>query len=294
MAELYHYTTGAGLIGMLKDYDAKENPNLTMWATHYAYMNDPSEYEFGKEVCLPFIKEIEDEENIPREERIYHIIKGKEFDELLKNNELLTASYPEQVALRCPYITSFSAVKDSLHMWNMYGQNGNGLALCFDNEKIATDSLTPCWYIGSLNIDMSDIKHIIKKRYLIAADTYTFKPSCDKHDKEFNVKKLVRIIVISTYVFANVASYIKNQAYAEEQEWRVIAHGADKVLFRERNGEIVPYVEQAIPFDSLKYIIVGPTRDFERTRNSILLLLGQKNILWSYDKVIKSNVPYRG
>ena len=34
MATLYHYTTGAGLIGMLKDYSA-ENPNLMMWATHY-------------------------------------------------------------------------------------------------------------------------------------------------------------------------------------------------------------------------------------------------------------------
>lgn len=53
MVELYHYTTGAGLLGMLKDYDAEKNPNLTIWATHYAYMNDPTEFEFGKKyVCL--------------------------------------------------------------------------------------------------------------------------------------------------------------------------------------------------------------------------------------------------
>ena len=47
---LYHYTTCESLFGMLQGY-SEENPNFTMWATHYAFMNDSSEYEFGKRVC---------------------------------------------------------------------------------------------------------------------------------------------------------------------------------------------------------------------------------------------------
>ena len=46
---LYHYTTCESLFGMLQGY-SEDNPNLTMWATHYAFMNDSSEYEFGKRV----------------------------------------------------------------------------------------------------------------------------------------------------------------------------------------------------------------------------------------------------
>ena len=76
MVELYHYTTGAGLLGMLKDYDAEKNPNLTIWATHYAYMNDPTEFEFGIEICLPLIKEIEEEDGVPEDEKIYPILNG--------------------------------------------------------------------------------------------------------------------------------------------------------------------------------------------------------------------------
>ena len=36
---------------MLKDYDKTEQPYLTMWATNASFMNDSSEFIFGKKIC---------------------------------------------------------------------------------------------------------------------------------------------------------------------------------------------------------------------------------------------------
>lgn len=297
MAELYHYTTGAGLLGMLKDYDAEKNPNLTMWATHYAYMNDPTEFEYGIEICLPLIKEIEEEEKISAEDRIYPF--------LAKNHGewgILEIKYPEYRGLVNPYIISFSQTKDSLHMWNMYGQNGNGLALCFDSEKLRQDRtlylFDSCAYINSNEEKQSDAqKQEVKKK--LRTLYYTLNsinlPTNNGGSNDSKDITNSRVFFFSVLLFACVASFIKNNAYTDEREYRMLSYGKKKEnQFRERNGEIIPYTENVIPFDALTNIIVGPTRDFERTRNSILLLLGQKGISWSPDKIIKSNVPYRG
>ena len=151
MVELYHYTTGAGLLGMLKDYDAEKNPNLTIWATHYAYMNDPTEFEFGIEICLPLIKEIEEEDGVPEDEKIYPILNGTK--ELPKYWGILEFKHWEYQGVLNPCMISFSQAKDSLHMWNMYGQNGNGLALCFDMDSMRRSKTNylfdSCVYIGN-------------------------------------------------------------------------------------------------------------------------------------------------
>ncbi|OUO21109.1 hypothetical protein B5F90_06460 [Alistipes sp. An31A] len=295
MAELYHYTTGAGLLGMLKDYDAEKNPNLTMWATHYAYMNDPTELEFGIEICLPLIKEIEEEDGVPEDEKIYPFLK--EAKELPKYWGILEFKHWEFQGVLNPCMISFSQAKDSLHMWNMYGQNGNGLALCFDMNSMRgfkTDySFDSCIYISN-NIP-KDHKEKLKQKIRVF-----YKNKCDlfrgmRSSLEMNEKyKIGLTFMVAPFIYAGVASYLKHEAYKDEQEFRMLVNERANFRFRERNGEIIPYREEKIPFEYLRNIFVGPTRDFERTRNSILLLLGQKGIFWSPDKIIKSNVPYRG
>ena len=292
MAELYHYTTGAGLLGMLKDYDADENPNLTMWATHYAYMNDPTEYMFGIHLCLPLIKEVE-EEGVVEEDKIYPILN--ETKELPQYWGILEFKHKEYQGVFNPCIVSFSQAKDSLHMWNMYGQNGNGLALCFDMESMRSSKTNylfdSCIYVNN-EISTED-KEVVKEKIR----TFYKNKSNAFHKMRSHIEmeeKHKTAIMIAPFIYAGVASYVKHEAYIDEHEYRMISYGNKKICFRERNGEIIPYKEEKIPFEYLRYILVGPTRDFERTRNSILLLLGQKGISWSPDKIIKSNVPYRG
>lgn len=297
MAELYHYTTGAGLLGMLKDYDAEKNPNLTMWATHYAYMNDPTEFEFGKDICLPLIKEIEEEEHVSESNRVSPILENHDFKQFNDIFRRVEAMYPQLIGLVNPYIISLSLSKDSLHMWNMYGQNGNGLALCMDSDIFNKKHLmAACLYIDkdSKEQRINYIKQRLKILYKRTSRNLTDNLRATFTDIYSPQYKVTRAFLLTTYILRGVASYIKNNAYLDEQEYRILARNSKRLLFREKNGEIIPYIEYKLQFDSLSYIIVGPTRDFERTRNSILLLLGQKGIFWSPDKIIKSNVPYRG
>lgn len=294
MSELYHYTTGAGLLGMLKDYDADKDPNLTMWATHYAYMNDPTEYMFGINLCLPLIKEIEEEEGVPEEDKIYPSLN--EAKDLPKYWGVLELKHWEFRGIFNPYIISFSQARDSLHMWNMYGQNGNGLALCLDMDRIRLDKthylFDSCVYAeNEISIeDKEKIKDKIRPFYTERHDAYKEM----KHRFRDEQQNIAKTFLFAPFIYAGVASYVKHRAYIEEREYRMLAYGSKDTFFRERNGEIVPYKKENIAFEALQYIIVGPTRDFERTRNSILLLFGQKGISWSPEKIIQSEVPYNG
>lgn len=295
MVELYHYTTGAGLLGMLKDYDAEKNPNLTIWATHYAYMNDPTEFEFGIEICLPLIKEIEEEDGVPEDEKIYPILNGTK--ELPKYWGILEFKHWEYQGVLNPCMISFSQAKDSLHMWNMYGQNGNGLALCFDMDSMRRSKTNylfdSCVYIGNdiPNEYKEQIKQKIRGFYKNKYDLFREMRSSPEMNEKY---KIGLTFMVAPFIYAEVASYLKHEAYKDEQEFRMLVNERANFRFRERNGEIIPYREEKIPFEALQYILIGPTRDFKRTRNSILLLLGQKGIPWSPDKIIQSNVPYRG
>ena len=60
MSLIYHFTSVDAFLGMLKDFST-ENKNIKMWATSAMFLNDPSEYEYGKEVSRNLLREIEDE-----------------------------------------------------------------------------------------------------------------------------------------------------------------------------------------------------------------------------------------
>ena len=278
MANLYHYTTGAGLLGMMKNY-SEENKNLTMWATHYMYMNDPKEYIYGQDICLDIIDEIEKEMGIDEDNRIRKMVTTKEY----KNAVKCIKRTPEGRNLN-PFLISFSQMYDSLHMWDMYAQNGNGIAIQFNAEKVLQSrlNLKECIYHAETD---NSIKQEIKALY-------------KDLDKEFGnakttAEKAVRAHYISLIISLNKGVRIKHEAYEMEHEVRITPIDKDEVLFRDRKGLMIPYVEQQIPFECVENIIVGPTADFDRVCESIWLLMNSKGIEWKEDKIIKSKVPYR-
>ena len=278
MKALYHYTTGAGLLGMLKDYSV-ENPNLTMWATHYMYMNDPTEFEYGRTICLDIIDEIEEDLQIEEESHIKKIVTGKQFQKcLLKARRHLK---PEDIGL-CPYLISLSQAEDSLHMWNMYATNGNGIAITFNSKELKkVYSLRECVYYTKKK-HYENIKKKIREHYHRYANKFQIDNS-----PIFNACYVELMISLLEGIF------IKHCSYKDEKEVRFVASQAKEILFRDKNGLIIPYVEQKVPFECVENIIVGPTADFNRVRESILLLMNSRGIMWDEDRIIKSNVPYR-
>lgn len=299
MSYLYHYTNGAGLLGMLNNY-SKDNPNLTMWATHYMYLNDPTEYEIGKKICIDLIDEVESELGVSDEYKLKKFIQSPEYQNEL--NRYLRTSDGQAL---CPYIISFSRSRDSLHMWDMYASNGDGLALALDELKFGEalikaapenqTNLKNCIYYDK---DVPDILTPIKQR---------IKELYSELDKVMPLVQAMSMAKVGNFQALHSRWHsinmlicgfqgirIKDKAYKLEEEVRISLNKLhQRILFRDRKGLIVPYMEFPISFSCVENIIVGPTSDFNRVKESVLILLSSKGIEWNDDRILKSEVPYR-
>lgn len=305
--ELYHYTTIASLLGMLKDCSSKR-PYLTMWATHCNYLNDSSEFFLGMQLCGEAICEYENEHEIPQESRLGRYINDKSVKELHEWAYLSSSSFVDEIDYGYPYLLSLSRAKESLPMWGMYAKQGNGVALVFDESKICTQHKgEDCLYCRDGEITL--LKEKIKDKYRVITKR--------EHCLHFDIDKAVAITRLHE-IYRDVGPYIKDKAYEFEHEFRIVAtnpnvvtsefgeknqtqpseptakESKDKILFRERDGMIIPYIEQKISVDCLKGIIVGPTSDFGRMKDALTILLRNKDIDISKIDIIQSKIPYRG
>ena len=274
----YHFTSCEGLYGMLKGY-SEDNPHLTMWATHSSFMNDSSEYEYGKEMCVKVLKQYEKQKQIPSEQSIFK--RGKTpLEDVLSND--------------APFLISLSGNIESAAMWSMYSSNGSGIALKFDVATLQKYSLinkhetiqpTGCIYSKTAGDILKDYSMYVEFFYKMLSNVI-YKKNENNGLQDMFLK--------------DFASQIKHSSFAYEDEHRIIVSGENKtLLFRVRNNIITPYIEVEIPIDSLHGIIIGPTANFEYTKKSLeVFLRSLDSKSTAINRIIKniksSEVPYRG
>jgi hypothetical protein len=124
---LYHYTTSAGLMGIIH--------SSSIWCTHTQYLNDTREFRHAIDL---FIDEINS--------RVEKRCKGHDF-----LTEVLTyATDGMEVANVC--VTSFSTKRDSLSQWRAYAAAPGGFAIGFSGAQLQSavseegGQLLPCVY----------------------------------------------------------------------------------------------------------------------------------------------------
>ena len=291
-----HYTTTSGFLGMFKDY-TEDQPNVKLRATHYKYMNDPNEYEFGTKFCTEIIDQIENELKVPNEYRVKTLVDSELYHDALADYRMTAEGQTI-----CPYLISFSKAYDSLHMWDMYASNGNGLALVFNYQKLleAKILLKDCFYCNPncsnvIQCLTSKFKEEINKIYLEQDKGIPISVVKESMEQGNNVPYYNRVYILHTLICGHIGIRIKNWCYNAENEARITINGnKSELLFRERTGVLLPYIEYPIPFDCVENIIVGPTADFNRVRESILIFLDYKGVrTWDKSRILQSNVPYR-
>lgn len=308
MAIVYHYTTVNSLLGMLSECSAKE-PYIIMWATHASYLNDKTEYKYGKKVCLDTIKEIENELNIPECERLSNVYYNDDLNNGIELYDFFSSACPSTHG-GIPYIISLSRSNDALPMWNTYTKKGNGISIGFDDNLLYENrcafgeimqcalpmleekyEIRECIYNTSHNKFIS-IKDCYAKEYLELLNSIN-EPITDDG---INISKIKAIAFLKRF-YSELAPYIKDGAYEYEQEVRFIVKDKGEIYFRESNGMIIPYVKVKIPLECIKEIIIGPTMEANRTRDSLIMLLynkGMTNIHYDSKNIIKiSTAPYR-
>lgn len=292
---VFHYTNAGTLVGMLKN-TSKENPFMTFWASHTSYMNDPKEKEYGIEKMWEVLPEVETELSIPTNQRITKL-KREDLDQFIMQENI------EENSLTNMYSISFSKSFDALPMWNMYGQNGNGICLGFDSDELnkflssrKMESLMQLKYgIGediSNTQDMTYWKEYIKSIY--QRNKIFFEKNMNMRSKNQEGNDIN--IAINNYLalLAIVPGNIKIPAYEYEDEYRLYCREfKHQVYFRDCNGLLVPYLEIELPLDALKIIAIGPTADKNRQMMSIAKLLKEKGKDFDALTLYSSEIPYR-
>jgi hypothetical protein len=252
-ALLYYYTDIDALLNGIIVKDPKENKEICLWATRCTHLNDKNELMEGIEQMKKIVKP--------------HVVE--------KLNE----------AVKVGHTISFSRQRDSLPMWSMYGRNGTGVMLSFDVEVLAKkyfNRLQPCVYVGT-EYDNDVFDNIYKREW---GDDF------NKADDE--MKSVVSILMASQYIMLR-----KNRTFEYEDECRIIGIGFPyfmkekdrEVLYRNKNGIIVPYIEEFFPKKALKEVMLGPNLDPELSKATLEEFLSSRG--FNVD-VKMSKVPYRG
>ena len=263
---LYHYTTQAGLLGIL---DSKE-----IWASEIQYLNDATEFRNGLDVVGAELRkrldELDSREGGIRGEGL--------FRELTTLDEIDVDVF----------VLSLTENGDDLSQWRAYGGKHSGFALGFDIERLcqlASEhqfSLDRCLYEspeqGLLAATIVDSA----LAWISAGDRMT-----SRRRREF------RRAMIKT------APLLKHYSFGEEREWRLVhaSHAVNpaKVAFRSGPSTIIPYYKLSLCGASgsspLCSVTVGPTPHGDLALRSVSALLSARG--FKGVTVHQSEIPLR-
>ena len=251
--EMCYYTDMATFLNGIVVNKPEPNKEICLWASRYSYLNDEEELRNGLER-----------------------LKIMGAPDYLVNG--LSQMHSKD------HIISLSMAKDSLPMWNTYGDKGNGVMLLFDTKRLLSiyaGRLQPCFYSNS-QYD-NNIEDTIS--YTKYGQNYW------EMSKEQQI--YVNIFLASMYVILR-----KNVKYNYEKEVRIFGIGSEyfdetkEIHYRYAKGKVVPYVMEYLPKDALKGVCVGPTAEFDLSSNALNEFLLSKG--FGHCNIIKSEIPFRG
>ena len=300
---LYHYTDAAGLLGIVT--------SGTVWATHSAYLNDASEFQYAVGLTKAVI------------EKATADAKPDSWEALCRDASIeweVESQYSggsAQVPDEQHFVACFSKAGDGLSQWRGYGKSIGGYALGFPSEHLRaianrisqagkksnpqiTVGFGSCWYNPkkqkALLKEAFDgvLRHLEK---LGPPDT-SFDPDPIMRLRKPNywLPRLLKRIPRA------VSPYFKDPAFERELEWRLVVkvrrsksrpdeYGHDPeqtqddtrlnevatVRFRKAEYSLVPDLELPVVLNaelSLSHLVVGPTPLPENALAAAVQLLG--------------------
>ena len=192
---LFHYTSMAGLLGIIK--------NQTMWFTAFKHLNDTSELEFGLQCAYDLFAKVIAESNDPTIERflnaVNHVVRRRDFS---------------------IYVASFSRTEDDLSQWRAYADNARGRRklhlLPYCSNFIDTNDPLEMTAVARINYNKQDCASIMSdltnKAMALFLSARLIPDTPDKHDF------LKRLISVTAFQIIVHAISTKHPAYKNEVE----------------------------------------------------------------------------
>jgi len=163
---LYHYTSLAGLIGIIRD--------KVIWASSIYHLNDASEFDYIFRLL----------EKTKRKNSILNVLK----------DELEAYQYFERVL----YVTSFSEEEDSLSQWREYCGGGSGFAIGLDLRDLNRSSdnayeIKKCIYDKTTQIKI--LKDCLKNKDAESSKVPILNNACIFKDNSFKAENEWRLFL---------------------------------------------------------------------------------------------------
>ena len=114
------------------------------------------------------------------------------------------------------YLACFSKEKDSLALWNRYGQNAKGIALCFDDSLFKVKHEIPIAVNGAGTFNLVDMLYDVNiQSDFVKSFVDTFK------DKTITEDSFEEQLKASSFLYMMYSSF-KNNAFSDEKEMRLL------------------------------------------------------------------------
>jgi len=266
---LFHYTSQAGLLGILKEKE--------IWATNIHFLNDYKEFRHAFDILCEIIRQKLDSNTALRDKLIRY------FDDLINLSPNINV-----------FVASFSERGDLLSQWRGYCSDGAGYSIGFNKsilQKMATEmrlTLVECIY--DLEKQREEMKSHLDWVLLSSSTT----PS-DISTLDFDnaVSSLVQMLLA-------VAPRFKDKSFSEESEWRLFSGTIDstdeRIDFRQGKSTLIPYVKFSLKSSELNNIpiskiYIGPTPDKELARIAVINLMHRSKTVSK--RVDLSKIPFK-
>jgi hypothetical protein len=265
---LYHYTNAAAAIGIIQ--------NQEIWASNIRHLNDSSEFVKSWQFVAAEVEDL-----IPKNS-LRDLIERERLTNApswLKTGSLGDTLYKVTQNYAPVFVASFSESQNLLSQWRAYCPHGDGYSLGFDASSFENSpldlQLVKCIY------EEEDAKHLCKQ-------LVTKWKNHDPADIDGAVHTLNETM--------KLMAAIKDRAFSEECEWRLVAlHGSKEIKFRSGRHGIVPYRKCSLGKHgelSLRNAWIGPNSDTQAAYAALRLVLAGGGL--EHLEVLHANIPYRG
>jgi len=289
---LYHYTTQAGLDGILS--------SDSIWATHFRFMNDSMERLHG----LTLFKEA--------------LFRGayEKFKSLDASSNLVdyfektTANALDAyIACFCTETNGSTDGGDRLGQWRGYAHGTQGYCLVFDSKLIdkfhaATPRASFCESCIYSEVEQYGLCEQLSNDLLVGPFRDLAVESLSTHDTLRKAIKEGTSTLHDWNGFGSSAllysSLFKHAGFGEESEYRLVKFFTLKsdssvIQFRPGKDNPTPYIAISLALKAanspLKMIVVGPSLNKEQAAIDLRIRLRQMGL--ANVQVVPSKIPYR-
>ena len=266
---LHHYTSGHGLLGIMG--------SSSIWATKIQYMNDSKEFAHAIDLASASIRRRKSTQSDARfsdfcDALIDHLerISGMEF-----------------------YVACFSEVEDSLSQWRGYCPSGFGYSIGFDGDNLRAIAATQGFLLRQCIYTRRDQELAVNQ--WVDSTLIDLTSSCPSTEEPRAFCENRVGIFLSEFI--KFAPYMKDDAFADEREWRLVAlipSTDSRIQLRPGKSMLVPYapIDLRLSLGSplLWNIRIGPTPHAKLSMDSLSHLFQKVHLA---NGIARSMVPYR-